>query len=102
MADHIYGKINILNTENRPNFFIKELKMYIDYLNDKFSEITGPISDKQIKYFDTFVKNMNDGIEYYKNLFEENKTKLKDVYETAIKDLERLEMELNNFALVKI
>ena len=102
MADHIYGKINILNTENRPNFFIKELKMYIDYLNDKFSEITGPISDKQIKYFDTFVKNMNDGIEYYKNLFEENKTKLRDVYETAIKDLERLEMELNNFALVKI
>ena len=102
MVDHIYGRLNILNTENRPNFFIKELKMYIDYLNDKFTEITGPISDKQIKYFDTFIKNMNDGIEYYKNLFEENKTKLKDVYETAIKDLERLEMELNNFALVKI
>jgi len=102
MIDHIYGRINILNTENRPNFFMKELKMYIDYLNDKFSEITGPISDKQIKYFDTFVKNMNDGIEYYKNLFEENKTKLKDVYETAIKDLERLEMELNDFALVKV
>jgi len=102
MVDHIYGRLNILNTENRPNFFIKELKMYIDYLNDKFSEITGPISDKQIKYFDTFIKNMNDGIEYYKNLFEENKAKLKDVYEIAIKDLERLEMELNNFALVKI
>jgi len=102
MIDHIYGRVNILNTENRPNFFMKELKMYIDYLNDKFSEITGPISDKQIKYFDTFVKNMNDGIEYYKNLFEENKTKLKDVYETAIKDLERLEMELNDFALVKV
>ena len=76
--------------------------MYIDYLNDKFTEITGPISDKQIKYFDTFIKNLNDGIEYYKNLFEENKARLKDVYETAIKDLERLEMELNNFALVKI
>ncbi len=102
MVDHIYGRINILNTENRPNFFIKELKMYIDYLNDKFSEITGPISDKQIKYFDTFIKNINDGIEYYKTLFEDNKNKLKDVYDTMIKDLERLEMELNNFALVKI
>jgi len=102
MVDHIYGRINILNTDNRPNFFIKELKMYIDYLKDMFSEITGPISDKQIKYFDTFIKNITDGIEYYKNLFEENKIKLKDVYESAIQDLEKLEMELNNFALVKI
>jgi len=76
--------------------------MYIDYLKDMFSEITGPISDKQIKYFDTFTKNITDGIEYYKTLFEENKTKLKDVYESAIQDLEKLEMELNNFALVKI
>ena len=102
MVDHIYGRINILNTDTRPNFFIKELKMYIDYLNDKFSEITGPISDKQVKYFDTFINNINDGIEYYKTLFEENKTKLNDVYETAIHDLEKLEMELNNFALVRI
>jgi len=102
MVDHIYGRVNILNTDTRPNLFIKELKMYIDYLKDKFSEITEPISDKQVKYFDTFIKNMHDGIEYYKNLFEENKVKLKDVYETAIHDLERLEMELNSFALVKI
>ena len=102
MVDHIYGRTNILNTDTRPNFFIKELKMYIDYINDKFSEITGPISDKQVKYFDTFINNINDGIKYYKNLFEENKIKLKDVYETAIHDLEKLEMELNNFALVRI
>lgn len=102
MVDHIYGRINILNTENRPNFFIKELKMYIDYLNDKFSEIVGPISDKQMKYFETFINNINGGIKYYKTLFEENKNKLKDVYESMIKDLERLEMELNNFALVKV
>ena len=102
MVDHIYGRVNILNTDTRPNLFIKELKMYIDYLKDKFSEITEPISDKQVKYFDTFIKNMHDGIEYYKNLFEENKVKLKDVYERAIHDLERLEMELNSFALVKI
>ncbi|VAX26001.1 FIG00651849: hypothetical protein [hydrothermal vent metagenome] len=97
MVNHIYGKMNILNTENRPNLFVKELKMYIDYLNDKFSEITEPISDKQFKYFDTFVKNVNDGIKYYKDLFEENKAKLKDTYDSAIKDIERLEMELSHF-----
>jgi len=97
MVGHIYGKMNILNTENRPNLFIKELKMYVDYLNDKFSEVTDTVSDKQAKYFDTFVKNMNDGIEYYKNLFEENKTKLKESYDSAMKDLEKLQKELNHF-----
>jgi hypothetical protein len=97
MVGHIYGKMNILNTENRPNLFIKELKMYVDYLNDKFSEVTDTVSDKQAKYFDTFVKNMSDGIEYYKDLFEENKTKLKESYDSAMKDLEKLQKELNHF-----
>lgn len=98
MVDHIYGRINILNTENRPNLFVKELKMYIDYLKDKFDEITEPLSEKQIKYFDTFTQNMNEGIDYYKNLFEENKTKLQNTYEKALKDIEKLELELKHFA----
>ena len=32
MTDHIYGRINLLNDTPRPNMFIKELGMYVDYL----------------------------------------------------------------------
>ena len=99
MVDHIYGRINILNTDSRPNLFIKELKMYIDFLKDKFSEITYPVSDKDIKYFDTFINNLNEGIEYYKDLFEKHTNRLNDVYKNAKKDLQNLETELHHFTL---
>lgn len=32
MVDHIYGRANILNAENRPSMFLKELRMYSEYL----------------------------------------------------------------------
>jgi hypothetical protein len=99
MVDHIYGRINILNTNNRPNMFIKELKMYIEYLKDKMDEATSPFTDKQIKYFDTFQTNLNNGIDYYKKMFAENRDSLKETYDKVISDLENLEFELKQFAL---
>ncbi len=99
MVDHIYGRINILNTESRPNMFIKELKMYVDYLKDKMEEATSPFTDKQIKYFDTFNTNLNNGIEYYKKMFAENKDSLKETYDRVISDLENLELELKQYML---
>ena len=98
MVDHIYGRINILNTNRRPNMFIKELKMYIDYLKDKIEEAPSPFTDKQIKYFDAFNTNLNNGIEYYKKMFAENRDSLKETYDRVISDLENLELELKQFA----
>ena len=68
MASHIYGKINILNDQYRPHMFIKEIGLYVDYLETKIEEVTGPI-EKQMKYFNKFQSNMEDGLSYYKNLF---------------------------------
>ena len=100
MADHIYGRLNLLNTNNRPNMFIKELKMYIDYLNCKINETSFPFNEKQIKYFETFKTNLNNGVEYYKKLFAENKESLRGCYDKAISDLESLEYELQKFIFV--
>lgn len=97
MADHIYGRLNLLNTNNRPNMFIKELNMYIDYLNSKIEETTLPFSEKQIKYFETFKTNLNDGIEYYKKMFAENREVLKESYDKIILDLHKLESRLQQF-----
>ena len=99
MVDHIYGRINILNSKNRPNMFIKELKMYIDYLKTKVEEASYPFSDKQSKYFDTFNENLNNGIEYYKKMFAENRDHLKDTYDKVMSDLENLELELKQYML---
>lgn len=42
MVDHIYGRINILNTLRRPNMFVNELVLYVDYLKKKSGRIWKP------------------------------------------------------------
>ena len=41
MTDHIYGRINLLNDTPRPNMFIKELGMYVDYLKKDITKSLG-------------------------------------------------------------
>lgn len=103
MASHIYGKINVLSDAYRPNMFIKEIGLYVDYLESKINDATGPI-EKQIKYFNTFQANMEDGIAYYKNLFSsviKNSHEMKEIIAKEISDLEeKLEALKEEFALV--
>ncbi|MBL7966657.1 MAG: hypothetical protein JNK09_06620 [Prolixibacteraceae bacterium] len=96
MVDHIYGRTNVMERTDRPNLFIKELKMYIDYLGGKMEETIKPISDKQRKHFETFQDNLNKGVEYYKELFQKYKTQLEDSTSknNLMADLEKLKAEL--------
>ena len=69
MSDHIYGRINILNDTPRPNMFIKELGMYLDYLKKDIGKSLESMSEQKVKYFTEFKNNLLDGIEYYRKLF---------------------------------
>ncbi|MVT09569.1 hypothetical protein [Chitinophaga tropicalis] len=67
MVGHIYGKLNLLNSLHRPNLFVNELHLYIDYLKKKL--VTGvSLPPKQVRALETFKKNLLEGIEYYKGL----------------------------------
>ncbi|MDF0692522.1 hypothetical protein [Aquirufa ecclesiirivi] len=68
MVDHIYGRINILNTQNRPNLFVKELGLYVDYLKNEVAESMENMNVKQERYLKTFKQNLLAGVEYYKAL----------------------------------
>ena len=96
MVDHIYGRANVMERTDRPNFFVKEIKMYIDYLGGKLEETVKPVTDKQKKYFVTFYENMEKGVEYYKQLFLNYKTQLDDSTSNnnLMQDLENMKMEL--------
>ena len=69
MTDHIYGRINLLNNTPRPNMFIKELGMYLDYLKKDIDKSLKCMNEQKIKYFTEFKNNLLDGIEYYRKLF---------------------------------
>jgi hypothetical protein len=96
MVDHIYGRTNVMERTDRPNLFVKELKMYIDYLGSRFEETLKPVSDKQKKHFETFQENLNKGVDYYKDLFQKYKTQLEDSTSknNLMADLENLKLEL--------
>ena len=69
MVDHIYGRINILNSKYRPHMFIKEIKLYIDSFVKEIKRCKCTLTDKQVAYFSGFKKNLIDGIDYYNELF---------------------------------
>ncbi len=96
MVDHIYGRTNVMERTDRPNLFVKEIGMYIEYLGGKIEETVKPISDKQKKYFNTFQENMEKGVEYYKELFQKYKTLLDDSTSKndLMQDLENMKLEL--------
>lgn len=69
MIQHIYQGKSVIRTE-RPNLFIKELKMYISYFRNEIQSVSGELTAAQLKKWNTFKSNLLDGIAYYKNLFE--------------------------------
>ncbi len=70
MTDHIYGRTNIMDDNNRPHMFINELNLYITFLKEQLENDYGrqEPDTKRKKYHAEFFKNLQDGILYYKNL----------------------------------
>ncbi|MGB5850106.1 MAG: hypothetical protein WBH40_16580 [Ignavibacteriaceae bacterium] len=99
MVDHIYGRTNIIKRDDRPNMFIKEIALYINYLKEKIDDSPKPISEKELKYFLMFQKNMQDAIDYYKDLFVNVMVKSEDAKFDLLNNLEILENELNSIKL---
>jgi hypothetical protein len=44
----------VLNVTNRPNMFVKELTMYIDYLKNEIKGVSEEITAGQIKKWNSF------------------------------------------------
>jgi len=95
MIDHIYGKANVILRNDRPHMFIKELKMYLDFLQDKIDEQNETTLNKnQEKYFMRFRANLADGIRYYKEMFESFKDEFTEMKESVLWELQNSNMIL--------
>ncbi|RZK40990.1 MAG: hypothetical protein EOO90_12945 [Pedobacter sp.] len=69
MVSHIYGNLDLLEKVKRPHFFIKELNLYIDYLQTEIQNHLKDFSDKKQKQLTKFKSQLLEGVGYYKNLF---------------------------------
>lgn len=88
ITNHIYGRSKMLTSNNRPNMFIKELNIYLDYYKKQIEDIQAEMTKKQEKYLQSFAYNLNEGIQYYDNLFRSLKDTFNDTKSTILSELE--------------
>ncbi|MBG6133248.1 hypothetical protein IWQ47_004656 [Aquimarina sp. EL_43] len=95
ITSHIYGESDEVVRADRPNMFIKELNIYIDYLKDKLEETRHSINNKQKKYLSVFVKNLKEGVSYYENIFGSIKIAFESSKSQILNDLDNSKVTLN-------
>jgi len=100
MIDHIYGRTSIVNETTRPNLFVKELQLYVDYLKNMIDETPKPFTEKQMKYYQLFQQNLDEGIAYYKQLYADFEEKVAVLKNDVMAELEQIRHELHEPAFV--
>jgi hypothetical protein len=96
MVGHIYGRLNLIKREDRPNLFIKELDLNFRYLKEKLAEISASVTERELRSLEKFQENLAEGIKYYKNLFQRVKSRLDDKWEAALIALDTFSIDLEH------
>jgi len=65
MVDHIYGRAEIPLDPDRPHVFVKELRLYRDYLKDLERGRFGSEKEQSPAYRRTYLENLAVGARYY-------------------------------------
>lgn len=99
MIDHIYARLDLIKRKDRPNIFIKEIGLYMDYFKKMIETFPANLSEMQNKQLQSFRKNINEGIIYYKELFSELKSDFTEIKEKMISELEEFEKEIDELSL---
>jgi hypothetical protein len=94
MVGHIYGRMQLITVTDRPNMFINELRLYIDYLKKEIQKRYDSITTREQVRFNTFKSNLQDGINYYKSLIPELVQETERYREMMRNQLLELEQEL--------
>jgi hypothetical protein len=94
MVSHIYGRIQLMTDPQRPNLFINELRLYIDYMKSEIQKRLDTWSAKEQKFFSNYRANLQAGIAHYKSLIPKLREETERYRETMRIELLALEQEL--------
>ncbi len=100
MVGHIYGKTDLLDKIRRPHVFIKELNLYIDYLQKDLQTNLKEQTDKKLKQLEKFKVQLQLGINYYKRLFEELPGQASGLADLLFDELSNSETKLNQMHII--
>ncbi|QNK61902.1 hypothetical protein H7F33_15250 [Pedobacter sp. PAMC26386] len=94
MIGHIYGREAITFKFNRPNLFINELHLYVDYLKKDLGAQLHDLNAKKTKYFEKFRAELFKGINYYRELIPELKLQTDIATQELQQQLQKAEEKL--------
>ena len=99
MVNHIYGRASLPVSSDRPNMFVRELGLYVDYLRKRIENFSRDLLPRTPEYFREFKENLLEGIEYYRGIageFVEEKRK------GFLDDLKTLREAIEGMSLVAV
>jgi len=94
MVNHIYGKVDLLSQVKRPNMFINELNLYVDYYKKDVEMNAKKLNEKKRKYLQKFSEQLMIGIDYYKNLIPQFVNQTEAYRDEMISQLRNIETDL--------
>jgi hypothetical protein len=94
MVKHIYGATDLLGKIRRPHMFIKELNLYIDYLQNDLQSQLKELTDKKRKQLSNFKLQLQEGINYYKTLVADSANQTSQIFQDLIDELAISEAQL--------
>lgn len=95
MVNHIYGRENHIERNDRPNMFLKELNLYIDFLNVMCEESVSLGSSLYDKTIENYKRNLKNGIAYYIKFFTEIKEYFNNGKKNIISEFEKSIEKIN-------
>jgi hypothetical protein len=99
MVAHIYGRLQLISVSDRPNLFISELRLYIDYLKNEIGKKLESLTANEHRYLTTFRRNLQEGIEYYRSLVPRLAKETERYRDIVRAQLQELELELEMLAI---
>jgi len=99
MVNHIYGKVDLLSQVKRPNMFINELNLYVEYYKKDVEMNAKKLNEKKKKYLQKFSEQLMIGIDYYKNLIPQFVNQTQAYRDEMICQLRNIETELVQYKL---
>jgi len=96
MCDHIYGRTNLLDKRHRPNLFINELQLYLNYWKEHWS-LECSSTQKPKDY--SMLRNLISGIAYYEQLCMQEQSAFQEMFAFTLVELHTLKADAESILL---
>lgn len=95
MISHIYGRISLMASSERPHMFVEELRIYFKHLTDEIEKFKLELSSHTPQYLDEYKENLLDAISYYKDLAMEFVEEQREIF---LDDLKAIQQQIEDMA----